>query len=277
MQAALWRAIESQGDVCLFSQAQCASLAINEQSATLTLSDGQALQAHLIVGADGGHSWIRQQAGINTTGHEYGQLGVVANFITEKPHGNIARQWFRRDGILAWLPLPGNRMSMVWSTFQQNAQALLALDAQALCGRVAEAGEHALGALELITPAAGFPLRLQNAVDVVKPRLALIGDAAHLVHPLAGQGVNLGFHDAEKLAQALIQRGARADVGDVMLLRRYARASRGDVVAMQTVTDGLQKLFNNDKPLLAMLRNVGLGVVNRQGWLKRHLMAHAVN
>lgn len=277
MQVALWQAIESQGEVQLFSPAQCDVLEINEQAATLKLSDGQSLQAKLIVGADGGNSWVRRQAGIKANGHEYSQLGVVANFATEKPHGHVARQWFRQDGILAWLPLPGNRMSMVWSTFQQQAKELLALDERALCERVAEAGGYALGALQLVTPAAGFPLKLQNAADIVKPRLALIGDAAHLVHPLAGQGVNLGFHDAEILAQVLMQRGVRADVGDMLLLRRYERACHADVVAMQTVTDGLQKLFNNDKPWLALLRNLGLDMVNHQGWLKRHLMAHAIS
>jgi len=276
MQTALWRALESRNDVELCCPAACAALELDEQICTLHLTDGHTLRARLVVGADGGNSWVRRQAGIEVKGWAYHQQGVVANFTTEKAHGNIARQWFRPDGILAWLPLPGKRISMVWSTFEPQAQALLALDELALCEQVAQAGGHALGALQLMTPAAGFPLRLQRASSMVKPRLALIGDAAHLVHPLSGQGVNLGFRDAACLADVLLQRGVRADVGDYQLLRRYERARRSDVLAMQAVTDSLQKLFNNDQPWLAALRNLGLELTDRQGWLKRRLMAQAM-
>jgi 2-polyprenyl-6-methoxyphenol hydroxylase-like FAD-dependent oxidoreductase len=141
---------------------------------------------------------------------------------------------------------------------------------------VKEAGRNTLGALELVTPPAAFSLRLLNLEHLVRPRVALIGDAAHNVHPLAGQGVNLGFQDAKKLAQVLMQREPRRDCGDLALLRRYERARKEDILAMQLVTDGLQKLFNNPDPLLRTLRNTGLNLSNHLGGLKNHLMRHAI-
>jgi 2-polyprenyl-6-methoxyphenol hydroxylase-like FAD-dependent oxidoreductase len=128
----------------------------------------------------------------------------------------------------------------------------------------------------MLAPAAAFPLRLQNAEVMVRPRLALVGDAAHLVHPLAGQGVNLGFHDAECLAQVLLDRGSQPDAGDYTLLRRYERARKADIMAMQTMTDGLHKLFGSTFPGVGVLRNWGMGFTNRQSWLKKRLMAHAM-
>ncbi len=241
-------------------------------NALLQLEDGREITTRLVVGADGGNSWVRQQAGISVEATPYEQQGVVANFEVEKPHGGIARQWFRQDGILAWLPLPGNRISMVWSAFDQKAQALMALSPEALCCEVAEAGQHALGALKLITPAAAFPLVMQRNAAMIAPRCALVGDAAHRVHPLAGQGINLGWRDVQELASIL----ESSDPGEWSRLRRFERARKADVLAMQGVTFGLQKLFNNDLLTLGWLRNTGLSAVNHIAPLKRILMAHAV-
>jgi ubiquinone biosynthesis UbiH/UbiF/VisC/COQ6 family hydroxylase len=201
---------------------------------------------------------------------------VVANFATEKPHHGCAQQWFREDGILAYLPLPGERMSMVWSTWDEAADAIAALPAEELAARVAEAGRHALGALRVITPAQAFPLRLLNVGSLVKPRLALVGDAAHNVHPLAGYGVNLGFEDAKTLAQVLAARAPETDCGSYSLLRRYDRARQEAIVAMQLTTDALQKLFNNPNPALRLARNAGLAFTDRLGWLKNRLVRHAL-
>jgi 2-octaprenylphenol hydroxylase len=155
------------------------------------------------VGADGADSWVRVQAGLQADTLLYGEMGVVANFECEKPHHNTAFQWFRPDGVLAWLPLPGNRISVVWSTPEAHARTLLGLDEASFCQRIAEAGGNRLGALTLLTPPAAFPLRLMRMPRIVAKRLALIGDAAHAIHPLSGHGINLGFLDARELAQAL--------------------------------------------------------------------------
>lgn len=275
LQDALWAQLRQRPEITLYCRAQCADLIIGADDARLALADGKELTAQLVVGADGGHSWTRSRAGIATDGSEYGQSGVVANFTTTVPPRNIARQWFRHDGILAWLPLPGKRMSMVWSTDPVHARELLTMTPEALCAAVAEAGGHALGELSLLTAPAAFPLRLQNAEVLVKPRVALVGDAAHLVHPLAGQGVNLGFHDVAALAVTLKSRGMHY-VGDYAVLRRYERARKLDIAAMQAATGGLHALFASDLPGIARLRNLGMEFTNRQSWLKRRLMAHAM-
>jgi ubiquinone biosynthesis UbiH/UbiF/VisC/COQ6 family hydroxylase len=170
--------------------------ALREDAAELTLASGRTLHARLVVAADGMHSWARQAAGIAVEQKSYGQMGVVANFTCARAHHNTAYQWFRDDGVLAYLPLPGPRMSMMWSTPDAHAAELLALPADALCARVAEAGKHALGKLDLLSPAMQFPLARLRAARLAAPRIALIGDAGHVLHPLAGQGVNLGFGDA---------------------------------------------------------------------------------
>jgi len=169
---------------------ECTALEVSDAAAQLTLRDGKTLCAKLIVAADGAHSWVRSQVGIDVHDKDYQQLAVVANLACELPHQGTAFQWFQPEGVLAYLPLPGNRISIVWSVQQVLAQALLQLSASALSERVAQAGQMQLGKLALITPAAAFPLHLIEPRQLVKPRVALIGDAAHQVHPLAGQGVN---------------------------------------------------------------------------------------
>ncbi|MBT9613831.1 MAG: UbiH/UbiF family hydroxylase [Burkholderiales bacterium] len=275
LQAILWRQIVAASDVTLFCPGECAALEIADKAANLTLRDGRTLSAKLIVAADGARSWVRSQAGIEAHDKDYRQLGVVANFTTEHPHHGTAYQWFQPEGVLAYLPLPGNRISIVWSVQQALANELLQLSPAALCERVALAGKMQLGVLELITSPAAFPLHLIEPRQLVKPRVALIGDAAHQVHPLAGQGVNLGFGDARELATVLMNRGAR-DVGDGLLLRRYERARREEIFAMAVATDGLQGLFNNAQPLLAWARNMGLSMTNRFTWIKHQLVKQAL-
>ena len=274
LQQALWQALRECSRVVCHRPAKPAGLMFEADWAQLVLDDGRALAAKLIVGADGARSWVRQQAGLRFCDKDYHQLGVVANFACEKPHGGIARQWFRSDGILAWLPLPGNHLSMVWSTDTAHAAALLALPPEELGARVGQVSD-AVGSLACITPPAAFPLHLIQVDRVVAPRLALIGDAAHQVHPLAGQGVNLGFGDAEVLARELSCRGQR-DLGELALLRRYERARKEDVLAMQFVTDGLKELFAHPHPLVGALRNLGLSLTQRAGFLKQALVRHAL-
>ena len=247
----------------------------------LTLGNGEssasALTARLIVGADGIRSWIREAAGIVAAPKPYGQTAVVANFACQRAHHGMARQWFRSDGgVLAWLPMPERRISMVWSAPDALAAELLALDPAALCTQVAAAGGQALGDLTLLTPAAAFPLALLKLPTTIAHRLALVGDAAHGVHPLAGQGVNLGFGDARALATVLAERGPVTDVGAPILLERFARRRAEPVLAMQAVTDGLARLFGRDTPWLKTLRNAGLAAVDRIPAFKRILAQPAL-
>lgn len=276
LQNAAWQCLQHAAHVRLFCPARCATVDWSDDCARLLLEDRTELTAKLIVGADGADSWLRAQAAIGIKPRDYGQLGVVANFSAEKPHRGVAYQWFSREGILALLPLPDNRVSMVWSTAEPHGRMLLTLAARELAGEVASASHHAVGALHLITPPAAFPLRMQRVDNIVKSRIALVGDAAHNVHPLAGQGVNLGFRDARELAAVLLDRGAQADCGDYALLRRYERARKEDIAALQFTTDALQKLFNNDAVWLTGARNLGLKLVNRQPQLKNMLVRQAV-
>ena len=275
LQRELWQAVDTAA-VRVFSPASCAGLDIGPRVATLTLADGGELTARLIVAADGAESWVRAQAGIAMNEDDYGQLGVVANFSCAEAHRGVAFQWFQRDGVLALLPLPDRRVSMVWSVVKERAERLLTLGGDELAREVAAASHGAVGALDLITPPLAFPLRLQRVSQLVRPRVALVGDAAHNVHPLAGQGVNLGFRDARVLAATLVSREGRHDSGDYALLRRYERARKEDVAAMQVATHGLQKLFNNEGVWMGRFRNTGLRVVNRQPLLKNFLVRQAV-
>jgi ubiquinone biosynthesis UbiH/UbiF/VisC/COQ6 family hydroxylase len=253
------------------------SLSFARDSAVMKLADGGPLTARLVVGADGAHSWVREAAGVAAVVKPYGQTAVVANFACERAHRGRAYQWFLGDGgILAWLPMPGRRVSMVWSAPEALAAALLALPAAALAARVAAEGRHALGAFECITPGAGFALRQVRLPAAIAHRLALVGDAAHGVHPLAGQGVNLGFGDAEGLAVVLRERGPLADAGAAILLERYGRRRAEPVLAMQTVTDGLARLFGATTPWIRSARNLGMAAVDRLPAAKRRLAQSAL-
>ena len=254
-----------------------ASLAWSPDGGTVRFDDGSAVTARLVVAADGLRSSVRDAAGIVASVRPYGQTAVVANFRCERAHHGRARQWFRDDGgILAWLPLPGRRISIVWSAPEVLARELLGLDPAGLAARVAEAGSHALGALECVTPAAGFPLAFMRVPSMIAHRLALIGDAAHGVHPLAGQGVNLGFGDAEALTAVLRERGPVADAGAAVLLERYARRRVEPVRAMQAVTDGLWHLFGAAAPWVRTARNLGMAAVDRLPLAKRLLAQSAL-
>jgi 2-octaprenylphenol hydroxylase len=186
LQAALWSALGAAGHVeCITGRPEAVNW--GEAAHTLILTDGRKLHANLLVAADGANSWLRRQAGIEIDTDDYKQSGVVANFETEKAHRGIARQWFQSDGILAYLPLPGRRISIVWSSPEERVQERLALSPEDFAEAVARAGSHTLGHLDCITPQVAFPLKRRRARQWVRPGLVLLGDAAHTVHPLAGQ------------------------------------------------------------------------------------------
>jgi 2-octaprenylphenol hydroxylase len=275
LQHALWQAIEANDSVVRYCPAAIASLERSESHTWITLADGVQLDAELVVGADGAASRIREWAGLGSTLTPYGQSGVVANFECERPHRGTAFQWFFDSDILAWLPLAGgNCMSMVWSTRTAHADELVVLDAASLADKVRAAGHDRLGELRLLTSAAAFPLRLIRVEATVAPGVALIGDAAHGVHPLSGQGVNLGFGDAEALVEVLAQHH-RVPCGDLRVLQGYARLRAEPVRRMQAVTHGLHHLFADTRA--EWLRNAGMNVVDHLPPLKAALVREAMS
>jgi 2-octaprenylphenol hydroxylase len=276
LQDALWLGLRVDMQVELFAPAQCERIGIDEEQVTLVLRDGIEISAKLIVGADGANSFVRAQAGIAATDRDYGQSAVVANFRCEKPHANTAWQWFQRGAVLALLPLPGEHVSMVWSLPTPEAKRISRLEAEALCRNVHTASRGVLGELALVTPPRSYPLRRLAAERLVAPRVALAGDAGHVIHPLAGQGLNLGLQDARALAAVLASREPFRDPGELRLLRRYERARAEPILAMDTMVDSLFRLFGADSALAARLRNAGLNLTDRLPVVKNMLMRQAM-
>lgn len=240
--------------------------------AYITLADDAEIRSQLLIGADGAQSWLRHQAGIAVAAQPYHHHGVVANFATEKPHQSCAYQWFKQGEVLAYLPLPEQQISIVWST--ATPEKLTQLDAETLAATVAAQGEHVLGELNARSRAFAFELVLRQPQSTIAQRLVLIGDAAHTVHPLAGQGVNLGFGDVQCLAALL---APAADIGAWPLLTQYRQQRLLPVRTMQQSCDGLFKLFaDKHLPGLPWLRNTGLNLVNHTPLLKTQLMRHAM-
>jgi ubiquinone biosynthesis UbiH/UbiF/VisC/COQ6 family hydroxylase len=251
-------------------------MALHDDSAHLTLASGESLDAELVVGADGAHSWVRAQIGAKMDRRDYRQTGVVANFKCEKPHGETAYQWFRNGEIIALLPLPNDHVSLVWSARTEHADALLQLDPARLAAEVEQATQNLLGTLECVTPAQGFPLALQTVDRLIAPRVALVGDAAHLIHPLAGQGMNLGLRDVAALIETVAKKESFRSAGDPVLLRRYERARREDIHKLMAATDGLQRLFAMPGTLARAMRNTGMALVGAQPLVKRWLVSAAL-
>lgn len=274
LQAAVRQALDDQILVSTLAGRRCDAVRWCEAAVEVVLDDAQQIDAQLLVGADGANSRVRELAGISTSESVYGQSAVVVNFETSVDHRGTAWQWFRPDGVLALLPLPGKRVSMVWSTQQAHAEELIALKSGELAERVSEASNAVLGELAPASSAAAFPLRLMKAATITGARLALVGDAAHNVHPLAGQGLNLGLADASSLASAIATRGPD-EIGSSAVLARYRRSRAEEIMAMQLTTDGLHRLFQSSAPGAAWLRNTGLRLTERLSPLKRVLVKHA--
>ena len=252
------------------------ALDVKADTAAIGLANGAVLEADLVVGADGAHSWVRAQIGSKMQRSDYRQTGVVANFKAERPHGDTAYQWFKDGEIIALLPLPNGHVSLVWSASTEHARELLELDPAKLAAEVERVTQGVAGALECVTPARGFPLALQTVDRLIAPRVALVGDAAHLIHPLAGQGMNLGLRDVASLADVIAAKEAFRDLGDTVLLRRYERSRREDIRGLMIATDGLQKLFSVPGTIARAVRNTGMAFVGAQPLLKRWLVSAAL-
>lgn len=256
--------------------ARAQGLDVRDEAAMLTLSSGQVLEASLIVGADGAHSWVRSQMGAKVERRDYRQTGVVANFKASLPHRETAYQWFHEGEVVALLPLPDGHVSLVWSAHTAHADDLLAYDPARLAAEVERVSHGKVGSLECVTPAAGFPLALQTVDKLIAPRVVLVGDAAHLIHPLAGQGMNLGLRDVAALADAIAHKEGFRDLGDTVLLRRYERSRREDIRALMVATDGLQRLFAVPGSFAKAVRNAGMAFVGAQPLVKRLLVSAAL-
>lgn len=235
----------------------------------LVLADGRTLVAPVIVAADGAQSALRERAGIATTGHDYNQTGLVATIAHELAHDGVAYEHFRPSGPFASLPLQGNRSSLVWTETTENAKVFLGMDSEQLAREIEAVMGSSLGAVTLEDKLMGFPLRLQIAREFIGPRLALIGDAAHVVHPIAGQGLNLGLKDVAALAEVIVDAlRLGLDPGSEDVLGRYQAWRRLDTAGMVAVTDGMNRLFSNDSAPIRAIRDFGLGLVDRATPLK---------
>jgi 2-octaprenylphenol hydroxylase len=278
MTTALWERARTHANVRLICPATIADVGFTEDQVAARLDNGRAVTARLLVGADGTQSRVRQLAGIGLRGWDYQQHAIVATVSTAQSHTQVAWQRFLPTGPLALLPLPDpHRCSIVWSCAQEQAQTLMALEPDAFAAALQAAFGDALGSIALVSERRAFPLGLAHAQRYVQPRLALIGDAAHRVHPLAGQGVNLGFADSAALAEVILDAFARGrDPGGLTALRRYERWRKGDNLAMLALTDALNRLFRAKTPMLRRLGDAGLRVVNAAGPAKHWLMTQAV-
>ncbi|MDR3416138.1 MAG: UbiH/UbiF/VisC/COQ6 family ubiquinone biosynthesis hydroxylase [Nevskia sp.] len=270
----LWRRL---GDIARFEHATIASAEFGAPESVLRLADGRELRARLVVAADGADSQLRALAGIDTVGWAYAHHAIVCHVQTGRPHEATAWQRFLGTGPLAFLPLADGRCSIVWSAEQPLAAELLALDDAAFMTRLGAAAEYALGEVTAVTRRISFPLRLQHATEYVRPGLVLVGDAAHTVHPLAGQGVNLGFADVAQLGATLAEaREAGRDPYSLRNLQRYGRARKAQNVEMLALTDSLYRAFRLRLPGLKAALGLGLEAVDRLGPLKGWLARQAL-
>jgi len=250
--------------------------ALASQHIDARLADGSVIATRLLVAADGAHSGIRQRAGIATHGWEYAQSSIVTTVAHERDHNGRAEEHFLPSGPFAILPLKGRRCSLVWTETKDEAARVMALpDADFHAELERRFGLH-LGEIEVVGPRKAFPIGLFVARSFVAERVALIGDAAHVIHPIAGQGLNMGLKDVAALAEVLVDAVRLGlDPGSLAVLERYQRWRRFDTVAMGLATDGLNRLFSNQSDLLRLVRDVGLGIVDRLPALKQLFIREA--
>lgn len=273
LMAACWQSLQAT-DVTMQTTA-CVSMVQHADCAALSLSNGATLQAKLILAADGVQSWVRQQANISTQLVPFAQIAIVANYAAGLAHRAVARQWFDTHETLALLPLPQQMVSMVWALPAARATTLLSLTPQALADAVALRSQHVLGELSPVGHTLSFTLNQQTAAQFIAQRVVIMGDAAHQVHPMAGQGVNLGFKDVMKFCALATKLNRLQDIGDAGFLRQYARARKLDVLAMNGLTSGLDTLFASQHSSLKQLTQWGMQRVNNVQAVKKHLILQA--
>jgi 2-octaprenyl-6-methoxyphenol hydroxylase len=276
IRAALFARASVEKNLTLIAPAAVKDVAVSGGGVIASLSNGEQVAASLAVAADGRVSPLREAMGIKTIGWSYPQTGIVATVEHEKPHNGVAYEHFLPAGPFAILPMTGNRASLVWTEKRDLAPALLALSEDAFNAELSKRFGAHLGAVKAAGPRWSYPLSFHIARDFVKPRFALAGDCAHGIHPIAGQGLNLGLKDAAAMAEVLLDAARLGqDIGALDVLQRYERWRRFDSVALAASTDGLNRLFSNDIAPLRALRDIGLGLVDSIGPARRFFMRHA--
>lgn len=277
IQHALWNRLARSAEATVICPAQMAGLKFGPRGASVELADGGRLRARLVVGADGAASPSREMAGITTSGHEYDQHAVVCHVATQRPHEMTAWQRFLDDGPLAFLPLSDGRCSIVWSTTPAEAARLGALGDDDFCAELGAASDNVLGEVLSASRRFAFPLRLRIADRYTASRFALVGDAAHTVHPLAGQGVNLGFLDAAALAELVIESiESQRDPGEQAVLRRYERWRKGENLIAARGIDAIGGLFLRREAAVTALRRLGMSFVDRTPIVKNEIIRRAM-
>lgn len=248
-----------------------------KEKVSLTLDSGESLTSGLIIGADGGRSWIRQAAAISIKGWDYDHTAVVTTVKTELPHQHTAWQRFLPTGPLAFLPLTEGMSSIVWSTSASQAKRLIEMEDDRFAIELQTAIDNTLGKIDYVAPRAAFPLRFFETEHYVGQRLALMGDAAHIIHPLAGQGVNLGLADVASMKNIINETIAQGrDIGSITTLRKYERTCRADNRATLLAMDGLKRLFSNEHTTLQLLRNQGMSLLDKMTPLKNMIIQQAM-
>ena len=272
---ALAQAVQAAG-IEVLAPARVETLEAGPSGARVGLADGRVLSAPLVVGAEGRGSTVRRAAGINAIGWDYPQAGVVATVKLERPHQGVAHEYFLPGGPFAILPLTEDRVSLVWTESTTAANALRTARPEVFASLLARRFGPFLGRLEVAGPVFVYPLALQLAERLAAPRVALVGDAAHGIHPIAGQGLNLGLKDAAALAEVLVDAARLGeDIGSELVLQRYAAWRRFDNVALAAATDAFVRLFSNDHPALRLARGLGMALVNRVPPARRFFMHEA--
>jgi 2-octaprenylphenol hydroxylase len=277
IEASLYERMESMSNVNLICPAKATQIIQTDETVRLVLHGGETLEAKLLVGADGARSWVREQMGIGLRRYDYQQTALIATVKTTEHHRYTAWQRFLSSGPLALLPLTDGYCSIVWSTSTAEADRLLTMDEEAFLASLTHASEGILGAADSVSGRVCLPLVSQHARQYFNHRAVLVGDAAHTIHPLAGQGANLGLADAAVLAELIIAANEQhADFASVKILRRYERWRRADNSAMQNAMTGFKALFGNNLPLVRQARNAGLNLVDRMNPAKNFCMRYAM-
>jgi len=273
---ALFAALDKQPNITLISPAALTGLEVSSGKVEASLSNGQSIRAQLAVAADGRDSPVREEMGISVIGWSYPQWGIVATVEHEKPHNGVAYEHFLPSGPFAILPITGNRSSLVWTEREDIAPAMMKLPEEAFNEEIVRRFGSHLGATKAAGPRWSYPLRFHLARGFVKPRFALAGDSAHGIHPIAGQGLNLGLKDAAALAETVLDAARLGiDIGSIDVLRRYERWRRFDSLSLSVATDALNRLFSNDVAPLRIVRDLGLGIVDNIPPLRQFFMRHA--